>query len=542
MKTKLFGFLAFLCCFSVISVTFSGCEFLFGDGGTNYYFDSSAADGGDGSEKSPFNNLSYISGLELGGGENIRLKAGSKFTGSLELKNISGTETAAVVITSYGDTEKYGLPAIDGDDLTGTGVLYVENCNYVTVENLELYDSATTEGDRRGVLVNLTNPDGGGVITYSGITLKNLYIHDIRGITDAANSGMSEASKKTGGIHVWSADGLGRSDGLTVCGCRIDNVDNVGIATWYKPGTGSSSKVSPYSSEFGTYSHSNLLIGNNEISRIGKNAIFARNLNGGYVQYNTMYETATTCVSGNTICTSYVYGTVVQYNEGYYNRASVRPSDGAVQDGCMLDADLMSRDTVWQYNYSHDNAFGLFLNCTSYNAAEGIADKVTVRYNLSVHDYGNKGIVYINYATAGVEMYNNTFIVSAETSPIILKSNGDRRFSFYNNIIYNCSENAKFEIADTAYADIGNNLIYNAGNAAIDGLEAFGDMNSDGIYSDPVFVGIYDDLAERAGRAFAEIFKLNAASPAYSAGRPLVNPVKDFFGNAYKNAIGFYCG
>lgn len=548
MRKKTGKLAAWVLLIALAATSFAGCSFRTDspdesdEAGTAYYFDSAVQEGGTGSKNSPYHDLAEIGKLSFSGGEKIYLKAGSKFSGSLELKNISGSETASVTVTSYGDTGRYGLPSIDGNGLTGSGVIYIENCSYLTVENIEVYDSAQSEGDRRGVLVNATNPKGGEVVTYTGIALKNLYIHDIRGLTDAENSGMSAASKKTGGVHVWSRDGYGRFDDLTICDCRIDDVDNVGIATWYKPGTDSASKVSPYSAEFGTYSHSNVIIADNEISHIGKNAIFARNLNGGVIERNTMYETAIKCVSGNTICTSFVYGTVVQYNEGYLNRATVRPSDGAIQDGCMLDADLQSRDTVWQYNYSHDNAFGLFLNCTNYNPTSGIEDKVIVRYNLSVHDYGNKGIVYINYATAGVEMYNNTFLISEETSPILLKSNAGRKFSFYNNLIYNCSSGAKFEIADTLNASIGNNLIYNAGNATIEGLSDFESVNKDGVYLNPLFLENYTDEKDRVGRSFAETFLLQATSPAFGKGKELSSPVTDFFGNAYRNSIGFFCG
>ena len=544
MKNKIFIAAGVLCIATIVFSSFAGCSR--SDGrqpeGNEYYFDSAAADGGDGSEKFPYNDLSYIDSLKLNGGDSILLKAGSVFFGSLALKNISGSSESPVTVSYYGNAEEYGMPKVDGDGSEGAGVLYIENCSWLTVKDIELYDSAVTEGDRRGVLINLTNPGGDDVMTYSGITLSGLYIHDIRGITDAENSGMSAESKSTGGIHVWSVDGHGRTDGLTIAGCRIDDVDNVGIATWYKPGTGGESKVSPYRDDFDIYAHSNLHIVDNEISRIGKNGIFARNLYGGVIEWNTLYETAITCVSGNTIVTSYVYGTVVQYNEGYYNRATVRPSDGKVQDGCMLDADLQSRDTVWQFNYSHDNAFGLFLNCTSYDPDNGIEDRVIVRYNLSVHDHGNKGIVYINYVTAGIEVYNNTFIVSAETSPIILKSNTGRKFSFYNNIIYNLSADAELQIADTVYAEIGNNIVYNSAGASIKELDEFKEENLNGLYVDPLFEKNYSDSFDRIGRAFAENFKLDEDSPAFAAAAETDYKGEDFFGSPYKNCIGFYCG
>ena len=180
------------------------------------------------------------------------------------------------------------------------------------------------------------------------------------------------------------------------------------------------------------------------------------------------------------------------------------------------------------------------MNCTSYNDS-GVEDVVTVRYNLSVHDYGNKGIIYINFPAKNVKVYNNTFVVSKQTSPIILKSNENRNFEFYNNIIYNLSPNAKFEIADTTNASVRNNLVYSAGNGSISDLTAFKNLNKNGIYEDPKFASTYYDSTERVGFASAERFKLKSTSPAYGKACSSEN-VKDFFGNPYSNAIGFYCG
>lgn len=547
---KLFIKILTVLALSAIMISAVGCSFVDKPGNSsdnpqeeklNYYFDSAAPGGGDGSKEKPFNDLTAFSSLSLKGGEKAGLKAGSVFTGGLVLENIKGTETEHIAITSYGDTKKLGKPKINGNGLTGTGVVYIKNCEYLTVENLEVYDDAKEEGDRRGVLIEATNPSGKKeVVTYREITLKNLYIHDIYGYTDSENSGMSAESKKTGGIHVWTSDGYGRFDGLYIDGNKIENVDNAGIATWYKPGTGGNSKISPYSSDFAKYAFLNVYIENNDISYIGKNAVFARNLWGGKISGNTMYETAIKCVSGNTICTSYVFGTVVEYNEGYYNRAKAK-ADGTLQDGCMLDADLQSRDTIWQYNYSHDNAFGLFLNCTSYDSSRDVGDKVIVRYNLSVHDEGKKGVVYINYPAKNVEMYNNTFVLSAQTSPIILKSNQNRNFSFYNNIIYNLSPNAKFEIATSSGATINNNLVYSSGGGKISNLDAFKTLNANGVYVNPVFKESYSDDDGRIGRDLAKNFLLTESSPAFGSAAVSAS-VSDFFGNPYDNAIGFACG
>lgn len=503
------------------------------------FFSSAAVDDGDGTQEKPYNSLSIIPELTLEPGTHIYLERGSEFTGILAVKNAHGSEEDPIVITSYG---KGSAPKIDGNNLSGYGVLYLANCSNIEVSNLEITDSAKTEADRRGVLITCDNNLGTEeVVTYKNIALKNLYIHDIIGYRDAENSGMAMWSKITGGIHVWSNDGLGRIDGLEITECEITEVSNVGIATWYKvaqddEGNVSAKMYSPYTEGFENYAHLNVHIKGNEISHIGKNAIFARNLFGGLIEYNVVHDTAKYCVSGNTIVTRSVDGTVIQYNEGYRNLARGRDSDGKLQDGCMLDADLDSKYTVWQYNYSHDNSFGLFINCTT-----EAKDVAIVRYNLSVNDRGNKGIIYINYASAGIYVYNNTIVTSYDTEYIV-QSNGSGRTSFfYNNLIYNRSDKAKFDISKNADMTAANNLIYNEYGSSIENLSYFVSINAAGIYDeDPMFVG-YLQEDSILGISNLHDYKVESSSPALNAGKT-VEEVADFFGNSYKRSIGFYCG
>ena len=499
------------------------------------FFSSNASDDGDGTIEKPYNSLETISELTLEAGSYIYIEKGSVFYGSLAISNAHGTDSAPIVVTSYG---KGAAPIINGNGLEGSGVIHIANCSNIVVENLEITDSQTSEGDRRGVLVSCDNNKGTNeIITYKNITLNNLYIHDINGFRDAENSGMAMSSKITGGIHLWSNDGLGRVDGFVVTGCTITEVSNVGIATWHKvenKGNSTSAKmISPYNAEFENYAHKNVHIDDNEISHIGKNAIFARNLLGGLIEHNVVHDTAKYCVSGNSIVTRSVDGTVIQYNEGYRNLARVRESDGKLQDGCMLDADLDSKFTIWQYNYSHDNSFGLFLNCTNGD------DVAIVRYNLSVNDKGNKGVIYINYVSAGIYVYNNT-IVTAYDTEYIIQSNSNRTSFFYNNIIYNRSATAKFVVDSKCGVTASNNLIYNEYGSSITGVEYFKSINSDGVYDDPMFVG-YLQEDSILGIGNQGTYMLDSNSPALGVGKK-IEEVADFFGNDYKKSLGFYCG
>lgn len=350
--------------------------------GSTYFFDSSK-ENGDGSEQSPFSSFEDIKKIKLEAGDRLLFKKGSSFSGGITLEDLHGEKNKPIVISSYGEG---ALPKIDGNNHLGTGIVYIKNCSYLTFRDFEIFDSSKEEGDRRGVLVELSS-NTAEIKTYDSIHLENLYVHDIYGTSDAQNMGMSMASKVTGGIHLWSKDGKARSNDFLVRNCHIEDVSNVGIATWYKVVGAKIEKVSPYDETFSQYAHTNLTLENNEINNIAKNAIFLRNALDSKITNNLVHDTATTCKAGNSIVTSYVDNILVEKNEGYNNLASVR-ENGNIQDGAMLDPDLRSKKVLFQYNYSHDNSFGLFLNCNS--ASKTSSDEVILRYNVSVNDLGKK--------------------------------------------------------------------------------------------------------------------------------------------------------
>src|SRR5690606_25609244 len=98
--------------------------------------------------------------------------------------------------------------------------------------------------------------------------------------------------------------------------CLIHHVDNQGIVT--------NNEVKqddyPGTPDWDRRRFTNIIIRNNTIHHIGKNAIIARMMDGGVVEYNLCYETALK-ITGNTIFSRSSRGTVFQYNEGYLNRS-----------------------------------------------------------------------------------------------------------------------------------------------------------------------------------------------------------------------------
>lgn len=178
------------------------------------------------------------------------------------------------------------------------------------------------------------------------------------------------------------------------------------------------------------------------------------------------------------------------------------------------------------------------MNCT--RSDKDFHDRATVRYNLSVNDHGEQGIIYINYESDGIHVYNNTIVTGYDTE-YLLQSDPGRTSFFYNNLIYNRSATAKFAVGQGSGMEASHNLIYNEYGSSIEGMEFFKSINAGGIYdADPLFVGyLQEDSIPGIDHLYD--YQLDDNSPALGVGRR-VEAEKDFFGNAYRESIGFYCG
>ena len=411
--------------------------------GRVFYFDSNVAQDGDGTMEKPFNNITRIAQMTFTSNDRVLFKYGSVFNTCLKVYNSRGTEGNEIYFGCYGDSA-LGKPKFNGYRHNGEAVLYIYNCEYITCDGFELFDSDIVEADKRGVLVE---SDNAGVM--SNITVKNMYIHDIRGITDATNNGMSNESKATGGIQVWvknSSRVPTRYHNLKIVNNVIHNVDNCGISIWHNWGV---SSVQPLDDGWENIAFTDLLISNNTISNVGKNAIVIRSSEGGLVSHNTFYETALRCISGNQVFTRDCHGTVIENNEGFLNRM-LPDSLGVFRDGSMIDPDLRSPETIWQYNYSHDNAFGLLTNCT-----DGNDENVLVRYNVSVAD--KSWLLNINYDVKSMYIYNNTFFIPEGYEGVSILRERDKQmeerssgqtYYYFNNLVYDLGTNTNVMTCD----------------------------------------------------------------------------------------------
>ena len=450
------------------------------------------------SEHTAWKTLEPVNSTRFSPGTKILFKAGGIWLGQLKPKG-SGETNYPIIIDRYGSGPK---PLINANGALG-GVITLYNQSFWEINNLEITNDAADMGDRNGVAILAEN---NGLISH--IYLKNLYVHDVKGI-------ISNGARTAGILFKTLADDKRdtRFDDVLIEGCEINNVQNQGIH-FRTPGERSAGFNYPGTPDWERRKFTNMVIRNNVIHHISKNAILIRTTEGGLVEHNLCYETALD-TTGNTIFTYGVRGTVFQYNEGYLNR-----SPGA--DGSLYDADIASPGTIWQYSYSHDNAHGLMWYCTDPRDTG-----IIVRYNISQNDKGR--LIYFNYAFTSSSVYNNVFYVADSLSPTIIaeKITKSHNYRFYNNIIYNNSATAKYALATTGAGvqnrDYSHNIFY--------GQHPDGEPDDPHkIISDPKFV---NPGKGRIGLKTLNGYRLKLGSPAIKAGKVVPhNGSRDFYGNA----------
>lgn len=470
-----------------------------------FFVDCAATANGTGTQDSPWNSLAAIQppGGAFAAGDSIRLKAGTTCAGSFAASG-SGTAKKRIVLGSYGTGPR---PIINGGGTVEAPVT-LRDVSHWTVDGLELTNIAATEGKRSGVLVENTGNE-----VRSGITIKNLDVHDVTGRSDR-NAGDRYVSA---GIQVRlpaKSGGLtGYFDGVTIENNSIRDVKSMGIAVVGSPNGDD------------TVNHNrNVVVRGNSVLRAAADSILVGVSTDPLVERNVSYDAGHEAVNRGAIAGIWAYTSanpVLQFNE------SARTEPGPDSMGWDCDWGITGSCT-YQYNYSHENAGGFYLEClTCFGPAQTDIPKLVVRYNVSqgegIVNAGNGG-----NAKVKLEMYNNTLHYAGGAFDIRLPAN-----SVIANNIFVGSSLTRF---DTDRGIIVDRNIYHGftGPAA--------DANA--INADPLFA---DPGKGRAGLDTVDGYKLMAGSPALAAGRLISgNGGRDYWGNPVSRTtapnIGAYNG
>ncbi len=380
-------------------------------GHATYYIDSLHGDDS-ASGKSPshaWRTLRKVNTGVFGPGDKILLRRGDRWSGFL-YPGGSGAKGNPAVLGDYGFGSK---PRIDGGE-GSLATVYLYNSEYWTIRNLDITNSGPYPVRQlSGVIINVDNYG-----TAHDITLDGLHIHDVSGSDEANPAGGS-------GIRILRGESgrLSRYDGLLIENCHLVHVDRNGILM--------------DGNVWRTHWFPNLhvVIRRNLLEDIGGDGIVPIACDGALVEYNTVR-------GARERTDSYAVGiypwscdnTVIQFND-------VSGVKGT-KDGQGYDCDFNCRNTLMQYNYSHDNQGGFMLICDDgdFKAPMNAGNTGSViRYNVSVNDGFHT--FTLNGPCDNTKIYNNVIYVGKGQTLYALASGNwggawasDTLFS--NNIFY----------------------------------------------------------------------------------------------------------
>ncbi len=282
----------------------------------------------------------------------------------------------------------------------------LENVEYWEIRNLEItndndFSKKGSTGSQllSGIGVRIDADQPAYNRPFHHIVIDNNYIHDVDGVYDTRH-------KENGGIHVsvegtfanWDTPTYAKYVDLRITNNVIERVSRTGIRAAghnnYVNNEGGFGITATY--RYNAWNEQ-VYIAHNVLNDIGGDAIILRDGDGTIVEHNTASRFGNYVSGGNAIAGVWLAvskNTILQFNE-----VSHGPSYN--QDGCAFDFDSYLTNTIYQYNYSHDNPMGMML-------LMGGNDTDVMRYNVSIND----GSAFRHFSAnekTGAYIYNNLF-------------------------------------------------------------------------------------------------------------------------------------
>lgn len=460
--------------------------------GATYYIDSeSGADSNCGqSPRMAWNSLQRVNQEVFQPGDTILFKVGTVYRGQQLNLHGSGSKAEPIIVDMYGDdySGEKDKPHIEGRGEYLDTVL-VRNVECWEINNLQVSNLGQNREEwRTGIRIV---SDGAGLLTH--IHIKKCYVHDVNGNLEKSTEGC--------GIFITTSGGNdSRFHDTLIQDCHLVRVDRNGIC------------------QRGCNGSTSFVVRGNLLEDIGGDAIKPWGSHKPLVEYNIV-RGARTRTKGYAagIWPWDCEGAVIQYNE----------VSGMVgnMDGQSFDSDYRCRDSLFQYNYSHNNGGGFFLICStgsSYNTG------TVIRYNISQDDGGDNGRIF-HITGNGVEqtsIYNNVIYVGSRFDlPMIHVQWWENRppihTAFYNNIFY---VDGKVSYKDL---DKAKNLVFS--NNVFYGNHTDRPADPNGIDKDP---GLVNPGSGGHGFETLEGYKLINKSVCIGTGKLIDdNGGRDFWGN-----------
>ncbi len=367
-------------------------------------------------QKHPWCSIDKLNATLLSAGDSVWFQANQTYIGNLTLTETENyTSDEQITFGSYGD----GKATIVAN--TGPG-FFVKNRSGIRIVDLSFLGAGTEQNNSSGIWFLNTLPENKKL---SHIDIDNVEVSGFR------HAGICIAAQPID--HGW----CGFSD------VKITNTKS------YDNGDAGISCFGSWNPKVIGYSHANIHVSNcrvyNNYGIVGKgshsgNGIVLSQVDGATIEYCEAYE--------NGKLNNYEGGgpvgiwtwdsnrVLIQFNESHHNRT------GSSKDGGGFDLDGGARNSIVQYNHSHDNEGAGYL-LAQFEDAKEFHNNV-LRYNLSENDgrknsYGGVHL-WSTGANGGIRnttIYCNTILTSKSTTgdpaAVDCISNGIHNIRFYNN-------------------------------------------------------------------------------------------------------------
>ncbi|MDO4293633.1 MAG: right-handed parallel beta-helix repeat-containing protein [Eubacteriales bacterium] len=339
-------------------------------------------------------------------GDRLLFCSGGKWSGTLRPCG-DGEPFRPVVISSYGDG---GRPLIDGAG--GYAAVHLQGVSHYVVENLAVTNRAGDRQIRQGICV-----EGKAEGITEDVTVRFCEVFEVDG-QNVREAGPYQSMYWNGGIYVTMPGRSSQKNHLHrihIFRNHIHDVKTSGI------------RVNQEEDFINDIHHTCVVVRGNLIERTGSDGIIVANCISPLIDGNRCLDAGalgvpeeTRLLAGIWVCAT--SDALIQHNEVARTRMF---SD----DGTAFDTDWgTAGTTVFQYNYSHDNEGGFWLDCSSLNYNREY-HKTVLRYNISLRD-GRGVAVYDKGLDA--EFYGNVFAFDREAS-LCVWDEGES-FLFRNNL------------------------------------------------------------------------------------------------------------
>ncbi|CRK21523.1 hypothetical protein BN1708_013148, partial [Verticillium longisporum] len=462
---------------------------------SSYYVDCGASSPGNGTVEGPWNSFDEPNEFVFAPGDTLALKSNVTCKGILSPKG-SGTSSQPIRLTSYPIDSILGPPVIHADGANSS--LLLTNQDHWRITKIAFTNPASNVARRQGITI-LAN-DGG---VHYGITIEDNTIYDVAGQTNKTGE-LSSDFANSAGILLSAVNGS-RYDGVAV---RDNTIKDCG---------GGAMKIRPGQID---NQGSNIRVSYNKMDACGGDGIVVQYSDAPSLDHNVAsnlgkgkYPWKGGNFAGIWVMAS--HNPVMRHNVVYGSIMSLH-------DSTAFDCDWGVTGTcIVEYNYSHDNAGGAFLDCDGCGVSGGA--RQIVRYNIFENDCRMISVS----ENSTLEFYNNAMYCADRDFELQLPQNATKM----TNNIFVGRENATLPVASNIVWE--NNLFH--------GLMP---PTEDGHLGDPLFASPRT-RGSTLGAGFG--YKLRAGSPAIGSGIAIKdNGGKDYFGRrlggATKPNIGPYSG